>query len=73
MLQQQHQRRPAGKDVQQAYHCFEQSHMGRQFISDRDGQIRIAQAQLGQQAREFGQPEILQQVLRRVFHLQSLA
>ena len=50
VIQQQHQRRMLCQGVQQARHRFKQPPLGGQLILSRGRQIRIAHAQLGQQA-----------------------
>ena len=69
VIQQQHLRRALCYGVQQARHCFEKPDLGGQLILGGGGQIGVAHAQLGQDARKLGQPRIVQQILRGVFLL----
>ncbi|HEX6553594.1 MAG TPA: hypothetical protein VF026_12585 [Ktedonobacteraceae bacterium] len=70
VLHQQHQWPPLCQSLHQPGQRFKHMSLGDQPILDGGRQIGIAHAQLGQQPPQFGQPQVLQQILRRVFLLQ---
>jgi hypothetical protein len=73
VIHEQHQRPRPGERVEEPRYRFEEPPFGGQLILGGGRQIGVAHAQLRQDARQFGQPQVLQQVLRRVFRLQPRA
>jgi hypothetical protein len=70
VIQEQHQRQRSCQRIKEARHRFEQMPLGGQIILGGEWQVGVAYPQLRQQARQFGQPQVLQQVLRGVFRFQ---
>ena len=54
VIEQQHQRREACQGLEQTRHRFKQPHLGGELIPGGGRQVRIAHAQLRQQAGELG-------------------
>ena len=70
IIEQEHQGTPRGPYLDETSCGLEQAIVSERLIRRRNGQIGIAVAQLGQQAGEFGQPDIAEEIIGGMFLLQ---